>query len=370
MDIVYIIGIFLAFFISVLLFTKNGKTLPDKILAVWMSITGIQLLYYYLYTQGLWEQYPHLIGLASPFPFFHGPMLYLYTLFSLKEEKRLRKIDYLHFLPILLSYAYMIDFIFFFTVEQKKLVDIGGLDKFDTFINLSLIGFVISIVVYPILSYRLLIRYKKMVEANFSYNEGINLRWLKNIILGFCAVILMALIVLILRMIVGFQFSFLADNLFYGLAIILIIVFGYNGIRQQDLFSCKIGNEPIIEPKSEYKKSGLKPEIAEKFHKRLLETMRKEKPYLNSKLSLGKLSLLINVSSNHLSQVINQYEKMNFHDFINKYRVEEFKKLAKESPHYSILALAFEAGFNSKSSFNSNFKNHTGETPSHYISNN
>ncbi|MCK4735219.1 MAG: AraC family transcriptional regulator, partial [Methanophagales archaeon] len=64
------------------------------------------------------------------------------------------------------------------------------------------------------------------------------------------------------------------------------------------------------------------------------------------------------------------YEKMNFHDFINKYRVEEFKKLAKESPHYSILALAFEAGFNSKSSFNSNFKNHTGETPSHYISNN
>ena len=75
----------------------------------------------------------------------------------------------------------------------------------------------------------------------------------------------------------------------------------------------------------------------------------------------------VDVSPNHLSQIINQYEQKNFYDFVNAYRVEEFIQQASENPHLSILAVALDAGFNSKSSFNSVFKKHKGITPSKYM---
>ncbi len=97
--------------------------------------------------------------------------------------------------------------------------------------------------------------------------------------------------------------------------------------------------------------------------------MNDKKPYLEPKLTLGSLAQSIGLSANHLSQVINQFEGVNFHDFVNKYRVEEFKNLASDPhrSHFSILALALDAGFNSKSAFNMVFKKHTDKTPSQYI---
>ena len=95
--------------------------------------------------------------------------------------------------------------------------------------------------------------------------------------------------------------------------------------------------------------------------------MLEQKVYLNPKLTLAELANTLNTSANNLSQVINQYEKVNFFDFVNTFRIEEFKQQAKKNPHFSILALALEAGFNSKSSFNSLFKKHTGQTPSQFL---
>jgi AraC-like DNA-binding protein len=92
-----------------------------------------------------------------------------------------------------------------------------------------------------------------------------------------------------------------------------------------------------------------------------------EKPFLNPKLTLINLADLIDVTANHLSQTINQYEKVNFHDFVNKYRVEEFIKRAKSNNNFSILANALDSGFNSKSSFNIVFKKFKEITPSKYM---
>lgn len=97
--------------------------------------------------------------------------------------------------------------------------------------------------------------------------------------------------------------------------------------------------------------------------------METEKPYTNPKLTLSDLAASLNISVNHLSQIINQNEKMNFHDFVNKYRVEEFIKNASANRNFSILAHALDAGFNSKSSFNNVFKKHKGITPSNYMAN-
>ncbi len=364
MNAIYIIGVFLSFFISLLLFTKNEKSLPDKILATLMAVIGAQLLNFYIYTLGYWKVYPHLVGIASPFPFFYGALLYLYVAYSIRKEKHLQPIDYLHFLPILLSYLYMFKFFFFYTEEEKHLVDTGEIDVFNAFSNILLIGFAISFITYPILSFNLLNKYRKVIKANFSNDKHINFRWLRTIIISLGVLFLVTIIVLVLQFIFDFKFNFQADNIFYGLTIILIIVFGYYGIRQQNIFSTQINT---IVADSEYEKSGLKPAIAEKYHKQLLDMMVTKKPYLDEKLTLSKLATIVGVLPNNLSQIINQYEKVNFHDFVNRYRVEEFKIQAKENPQYSILALALESGFNSKSAFNQIFKKQTGQTPSQYL---
>ncbi len=366
MDTIYIIGIFLTLFISVLLFTKKGKLLPDKILAVWMVFIGLHLLHFYSYTLGLWTIYPHLVGLTAPLPLIHGPMVYLYILSSVRKEKQLKHTDYLHFLPLVLSYLYMFKFFFFYTAEEKHLVDTGELDAFSTFTSLMLIGFVVSFITYPLLSFRLIAKYQKFIVTNFSYDDGINLRWLKNIIISIACLFVLTLIVLVLQRFFNLYFGFLADNIFYGFAIILIILFGYFGIRQQNIFSTQ--TEVVSVVKSGYEKSGLQKTDAEEYHQQLLLKMESDKPYLDSKLSLSKLASIVGVSANHLSQVINQYEDVNFCDFVNKYRIEEFKRQAESNPNFNILSLALEAGFNSKSAFNSVFKKQMGKTPSQYLS--
>ena len=99
---------------------------------------------------------------------------------------------------------------------------------------------------------------------------------------------------------------------------------------------------------------------------KLLMFIETECPYLDEELSLQKLSLLVNISTHRLSEVINQDLNTNFYRLINAYRVEEVKRKLKNSEFdkYSILGIAFESGFNSKSTFNKIFKEETGMTPS------
>ena len=97
--------------------------------------------------------------------------------------------------------------------------------------------------------------------------------------------------------------------------------------------------------------------------------MEEEKPYLNGKLSLKEVAEKTNISTNHLSQVINENLEKNFFDFVNGYRLNLVKQKIKKPSNkkYTILSLAYECGFNSKSSFNSIFKKHEGMTPTEFL---
>ena len=365
------IGIILSFFLGVLLWTKKQKTLSDKLLAFWLFVIGIHLLSYSIYQQGYWQQYPHLIGLSVPLPFFYGPLLYLYVLYTLKNEKHLRKIDYLHFAPVLFSYLYMLPF-YCYTAERKIKVDQGLVDDYSLFSKILLIGFIISGFSYVFLSYRKLRQRKKIIDDNFSYNEHIHLNWLRHAIISVGIVVTILAILTIMREYFQIHFSFNADLLFYIVIIGFVVYIGFSGIKQQGIFSNKIKDERElvgIKASAEYKKSGLKTDVAIAKHRELLELMQSQKLYLNPKLSLNELAQKLSISNNYLSQIINQYEQKNFYDFVNKYRVEEFIKNAQNNTTHSILAIALDAGFNSKSSFNSVFKKMMNTTPSRYLAN-
>ncbi|NQU52886.1 MAG: AraC family transcriptional regulator [Bacteroidetes bacterium] len=373
MAVILISGIFLSFFILILLLTKKQKALTDKILAFWMAIIGIHLLGFYYNQLGYWEIYPHLIGVTAPFPLLHGPMLFLYTLYSLREDRRIRLVDYLHFTPTLAAYLYMSNFFFFYTPEEKRMLNHGEINDYMVFSLIILIAMLISGITYAILSYRLTIKHKQKIDNNFSYREGINIKWLRNCILSIGLVFLSATIIVLVRDAFGFQFPFNADYIIYIILIGLVFYIGYFGIKQENIFTSQEDTEKIGTEEREkfekYRNSGMKSDLVEELYEKLLKIMAKEKPYLDPKLSLSGLALLLEISPNQLSQIINQEASVNFHDFVNNYRVEEFIQRANRNKNFSLLALALDSGFNSKSSFNTIFKKQKGQTPSQYLMN-
>ncbi len=101
----------------------------------------------------------------------------------------------------------------------------------------------------------------------------------------------------------------------------------------------------------------------------LEETMRKAKPYRNPDLKIADLATMTGVTSHALSYFFNQYLKKNYYDYINEYRVEEFKRLIVDEQYakYTLEALAEVCGFSSRASFFRYFKKVAGITPSEYI---
>jgi AraC-like DNA-binding protein len=96
--------------------------------------------------------------------------------------------------------------------------------------------------------------------------------------------------------------------------------------------------------------------------------MDEERPFINPELTVQDLSKQLNISRHHLTELLNNDIGKNFFTFINEYRVEEVKRrlLDTRFEHLTIVAIAFESGFNSKSTFNSIFKQNTGNTPSQW----
>ena len=122
----------------------------------------------------------------------------------------------------------------------------------------------------------------------------------------------------------------------------------------------------IFDP--QYKSSSLNKAVSKRLKKELLHLMASKKPFKNPKLTLSDLARQVQTSKQNISQIINLEFKTNFNDFVNKYRVEEFKLYLENNTfcQFTLLGIAKEAGFNSKSSFHTIFKHFEGITPSEY----
>lgn len=125
------------------------------------------------------------------------------------------------------------------------------------------------------------------------------------------------------------------------------------------------GETSHIPQKKKYQSSSLKQKDLEKYYLLLAQYMSEHKPYLQADLSLRGLAQKVNIHPNHLSQLLNEKMGKNFSEYINSFRLETFKTKAKDpaNQHLTILGLAFDSGFNSKTVFNTYFKKETAMTP-------
>ena len=228
--------------------------------------------------------------------------------------------------------------------------------------------------IFPILNifyiYKTLVFYrehKKKIGDVFSYEEGINLKWMLNFILGYILFISSTFIVYLSPI----NQALIPVGVFMSGYLIYV---GIKGGKQQIVkFKTPVSPEDSVveitpESSIEKKTESLDSNKKEVIKKAAVAVMQTEKPYLNSKLTIHELAKLVGTNSKYLSSILNSEFKMNFVSFVNKYRIEDSKNLliSEENKNLTIEAIAEMAGFNSKSAFNNAFKILTKETPSSF----
>ena len=155
--------------------------------------------------------------------------------------------------------------------------------------------------------------------------------------------------------------SFFSYNIAWVALSFTSFLLAYYAMSKPEVFK----KDPV---EDKYKGSLLKTSQLDLNEKKLAELMKIAKPFLNPQLTQKSLAADMSLSTKDLSRLINERFEKNFFDFVNCYRVEEFKRLIDqpENNHLTILAIAYEAGFNSKTTFNTAFKKFTGMTPAQY----
>jgi AraC-like DNA-binding protein len=172
--------------------------------------------------------------------------------------------------------------------------------------------------------------------------------------------------------IADFAFGWLPYNFMqlmgFAIASIFVLIQGFFGQKQGKIFKEDVLNAMTNKHDNETKQTEPLKSEDEIFITKLIDYMKKDKPYLNPDLSIAVLASELNVSSDYLSGILNGKLNRNFFDFINKYRIEEFKIACKDpkNKNYTIISIAYDCGFNSKATFNRVFKAETGYTPGEY----
>ncbi|MCL1662904.1 helix-turn-helix domain-containing protein [Elizabethkingia ursingii] len=214
-------------------------------------------------------------------------------------------------------------------------------------------------------------KHQKRIEIISSNTESINLQWLiKLSFLLFITIIITVCYELFNTFIYKMHQNLAMDLLF------LFIVYStfYHVLRQKEIYPVsKIQLDDLLsieleaEEKAEKKKL-IPDEDFEDLKEKLLTLIETQKPYLEGDLNLLKLSELIGISTHQLSYLLNNGFNENFFQFVNKYRVQHAKELLISDSYnkLSVLGIAFDSGFNSKTAFNTFFKKTVGVTPSEF----
>lgn len=370
MKYIFFIASFNALFFLVLLIQKKPKLLHDRILISWLLYLGISTATY----AAVMDLFPTASFLSSGIIalfLLHGPFLYLYVfaLTSAREKFKLKSLW--HFAPFLGFILYLLiasQFPIYSEGIRVDHVDEGGAEPVYLFLFFLIIT-ALSGPIYFFLSFK---KFRKTKESNLNLSsKDINLDWLGKLISIFGIVWTILILIAVIHHIFHlFSMTFCTDGLFLSLSAFIILI-GYFGLKQQEVFINFLTNEqqkPIVENKTKYATSRLEDVESQRCFDRVEAYMISNKPYLDPDLTLPKLAEELDVLPHHLSQVINEIHGNNFFDFINQYRVEEVKRKIQDEDfkRFSLLGIALESGFNSKSAFNRVFKNLTGTTPSEF----
>lgn len=368
LSIIYIVGAVQGLFFAFLIVNKKKRQISDILLSAFVLIISLLLLNHYIDTLGILMKYPHLRFISIIIPLLYGPLLFMYSENILLKEQKFKKSYYLHFLPALLFAVLIIDLYFLNSKELNSFFQIRAIDA-NWRLQLAQLLQVLVPLIYIVFALKIISRQEKKNLNIFSELEKTDLNWLKLLLWSFGIIWLIISVNVLIYEFSQARILIYAHYTFTLLFVFFIFFIGYQGIKRSNIFTNVITDDNHDFVKAAPKKKVITIDEEDEQVKELVEYMKNEKPYLKNNLTISELARALDTQPHNLSSVLNNKLSKNFFDFVNQYRIDEFK-IRMEDPEnkkYTILALAFECGFNSKSSFNRIFKNFEGITPSEYL---
>ena len=374
-------------FTALFLLTKRHKNLHDEILAIWLVAMAMPVLL------GVAER--NIPGLEVPvlphllYPLTFGPLMWLYVESLTGHIDKINRRHLLHFLPFVAASLH------------KNLGDWAlerptpMMETFSLEIRIAGTVYLAVLAAYSIAVFRRLLQHKTEVPDHFSQlSSRVTLIWMRWITAGITGSYLLLFI--------GCILPFPPLLIFHIIGLTgVILVLCFFGLRQTQLYDSggvlvpdeAVGSTrgperprrssadeeaasgedqeaPRIGASPSYSRSGLSAARAVAISQRLDAFMQEEKPYMEADLTIETLARQIGVPRHYLTQVINERHEKNFFHFINEYRIEAVKDALRSPDHAdrTLIEIAFDSGFSSKSTFNAAFKQFTGMTPSQYRS--
>jgi AraC-like DNA-binding protein len=363
------IGIFLVlFFITIILKNKKGNFRANIIfsillIAITFSISNSGL---FIYTN-IYYYIPHIIKVPMLCLPFFSPLLYIYIMTLTHQEKSFGLRTLIHFIPGIIYFIVSLPFLL--QSGDRKIAFIisllnGTLTRSEKILEYSCFIFVvIQNFVYMFYILRYLKKYETNMRTFFS-SDKMDFSWIKRFIFLFIAIFSVSSVFFIFMVIFNISFKIV----YRPLPIVVVVSLchlAWHAAKQSDIY---IGVDLSDIRSSINTIAPVQQSDILTIANELVSLMEK-KVFKKIDVSLSDLAKRIGVTRNQLSYVINTHFKENFYDFVNRYRVEEVKRILDQPDGISIniLNIGMKAGFSSKTAFNVNFKRITNMSPTEYI---
>jgi AraC-like DNA-binding protein len=353
--------IFVLLLFTILLFHKGGRRYSNKILGFYLisQIIGVSNNLLFSFKQELMPDYVHCFMIGYPVVFLWLPLYYLFIRSLLDEDFRIGKREAKHFIIFFLVAVY-ISSEFILKDAQTKITMLSEPIRLSNQFRILNKIIIAQILVYNFATFLQYLRYRKNIKCDIILPVHGGIKWLNLVLFGF---MLASLFVAFGQIIESANLFPQVDWILPGFVIFLLFF--------SILFYTAIVNPEILlltekQPKYSYSKLSGK-ELGEILERATVHILENES-FKKLKYSLTDLANETGIRERHISQAINEIRNQNFIDFINGFRVGYAKKFLIEEGHRdkTILYILYEAGFNSKTTFNVVFKKHTGQTPSNF----
>ncbi|KZS42590.1 hypothetical protein AWE51_03860 [Aquimarina aggregata] len=359
------IGTFQGFLIAInLLFLRKGSKKANLFLFALLLAQSLIIFQNFIVFSGLYYQFAHITLLFFSFNGLIGPLFFFYTLFLISPDRGLKWYDFIHlsFFFYLLFFTGNWDYINLPAYQKIEAIPYIYSQENYTLSFTILISVLLKksiTLAYVLIAFRLINTKIKTLKNNLSDTTINYLRRFKLItyIFGLCIITHMSLFIIDYNYHIKIYKLEIYIHILNSLFLIVIAIIT---IQQPERLLFVLQKNKVTKLKFSKKQVHLD---------ELLDLMLNQKPYLNPELKLHDLASLMNAPSHTLSDQINKELGLNFYDFINQYRVNEFKKrvVLPEYKNLTLIAIAHDVGFNSKTSFNRIFKKHTSITPSEFL---
>ncbi len=385
----------LIFFFHILIYSilfffrsKRQENYADQLMGWFLLVSAFVVFPWMVGFAGWYDNQPYRDILFLT-PFVHtlaiGPLLYLYIKSLTDFNFRIKGKIYFHLLPAFLYLAYRV-FMSLIDIYWFKKYNLTNEYEDPDFASWYSILSTISILAYLFLSIKHFRSYKKYTEITTSFADLTSLKWLRNFMYAFGILTLLPIVRDALSV-----FPFFAKLRYYGpwyyyVAFAIVVYYiAINAYQAVYIHLRKIEFQPqlllafkdsetslsIKETKLEETETTILPidEKSIKLKKELILLMQEEMLFERSDLTLNEVAQKLHTNAVILSKVVNQQFALNFNDFINQYRVNAVINRIKDPKfkNQTLLAIAFDAGFNSKATFNRAFKKFTDKNPKEFL---